>query len=354
MDERAPVMSHKVTLLPGDGIGPEVIAAAKRVVEATEAPIEWEELQAGSIALATLGTPLPDVVLESISRTGVALKGPITTPVGTGFRSVNVALRVALDLYANVRPIRSFPGVATRFENVDLVVFREATEDVYAGKERWIDGDTAETIKVISRGGSRRIARAAMEYARREGRHRVTCGHKANIMKLTDGLFLECAREVAADYPEIEFGDRIIDAMCMQLVLTPHEFDVLLLPNLYGDIVSDLASGLVGGLGLAPGANIGDRAAVFEPVHGSAPELAGQGAANPVATILSAAMMLRHLSETERAVAIEHSVERVLREGRHLTRDLGGSATTQEMTDAIIAGLDKSLTAISGDQTSGA
>lgn len=336
-------MSHKVTLIPGDGIGPEVIAAARRVVEATGAPIEWEELQAGATALAASGTPLPDEVLGSISRTGVALKGPITTPVGGGFRSVNVALRVALDLYANVRPIKSFPGVATRYENVDLVIFREATEDVYAGKERWIDGDTAETVKVITRSGSRRIARAAMEYARHEGRHRVICGHKANIMKLTDGLFLECAREVAADYPEIEFGDRIIDAMCMQLVLTPQEFDVLLLPNLYGDIVSDLASGLVGGLGLAPGANIGDRAAVFEPVHGSAPELAGQGAANPVATILSAAMMLRYLSETERALALERSVERVLHEGHHLTRDLGGSATTREITDAIIARLEENL-----------
>lgn len=335
-------MSHRVTLIPGDGIGPEVITAARRVVEATGAPVEWEVMQAGATALAASGTPLPDEVLRSISRTGVALKGPITTPVASGFRSVNVALRVALDLYANVRPIKSFPGVATRYEDIDLVIFREATEDVYAGKERWIDRDTAETLKVITRRGSRRIARAAMEYARREGRHRVTCGHKANIMKLTDGLFLECAREVAAGYPEIEFGDRIIDAMCMQLVLAPQEFDLLLLSNLYGDIVSDLASGLVGGLGLAPGANIGDRAAVFEPVHGSAPEIAGRGVANPVATILSAAMMLRHLGETARALAIEHSVEIVLLGGRHVTPDLGGSAATQEMTEAIMAQLGRS------------
>ncbi len=332
-------MSYRVTLIPGDGIGPEVVAMARRVVEACGAPIEWEEVRAGAETLASRGTPLPGEVLESIARNGVALKGPITTPVAGGFRSVNVALRVALALYANVRPIKSLPGVTARYQGVDLVIFREATEDLYAGRERHVDADTAETIKVITRSGSRRIARAAMEYARREGRRAVTCGHKANIMKLTDGLFLETAREVAADYPEIEFGDRIVDALCMWLVLAPEEFDVLLLPNLYGDIVSDLAAGLVGGLGLAPGANIGDRAAVFEPVHGSAPELAGRGIANPVATILSGAMMLRYLGDAARALAIERAVDKVLLAGRPLTPDLGGNATTQEMTDSIIAQL---------------
>lgn len=332
-------MSHRVTLILGDGIGPEVVLAAKRVLEATGAAVEWEQVQAGAEMLARCGTPLPDEVVESVRRTGVALKGPVTTPVASGFRSVNVGLRVALDLYANVRPVRTLPGVPARYAQVDLVIFREATEDLYAGKERWVNEDTAESVKVITRKGSERIARAAMEFARREGRRRVTCGHKANIMKLTDGLFLECARQVARDYPEVEFDDRIIDALCMQLVMAPEGFDVLLLPNLYGDIVSDLASGLAGGLGLAPGANIGDEIAVFEPVHGSAPELAGRGIANPIATILSGAMMLRHLEEAERAAAVEAAVAKVLAEGRVLTPDLGGTATTEQMVDAIIAAL---------------
>lgn len=332
-------MSHRVTLILGDGIGPEVVLAAKRVLEATGAAIEWEQVQAGAEMLARCGTPLPDEVVESVRRTGVALKGPVTTPVASGFRSVNVGLRVALDLYANVRPVRTLPGVPGRYDQVDLVIFREATEDLYAGKERWVNEDTAESVKVITRKGSERIARAAMEFARREGRRRVTCGHKANIMKLTDGLFLECARQVAREYPGVEFDDRIIDALCMQLVMAPERFDVLLLPNLYGDIVSDLASGLVGGLGLAPGANIGDEIAVFEPVHGSAPDLAGRGIANPIATILSGVMMLRHLEEAERAAAVEAAVAKVLAEGRVLTPDLGGTATTEQMVDAIIAAL---------------
>jgi len=331
-----------VTLIPGDGIGPEVVLAARRVIEATGVSIEWEEAQAGAEVLARRGTPLPDEVIESIRRTGVALKGPVTTPVGTGFRSVNVGLRIALDLYANVRPIRTLPSVPTRYPHVDIVIFREATEDVYAGKERWVDEDTAETIKIITRRGSERIARAAMEFARREGRHRVTCGHKANIMKFSDGLFLDCARAVARDYPEIQFDDWIIDALCMQLVMAPESFDVLLLPNLYGDIVSDLASGLVGGLGLAPGANIGDGIAVFEPVHGSAPGIAGRGIANPIATILSGAMMLRHLGEAQGAAVVEAAVTKVLAEGRVLTPDLGGTATTGEMADAIISALASS------------
>lgn len=335
-------MSHRVTLIPGDGIGPEVVLAARRVIEATGVSIEWEEAQAGAEVLARRGTPLPDEVIESIRRTRVALKGPVTTPVGTGFRSVNVGLRIALDLYANVRPIRTLPSVPTRYPHVDIVIFREATEDVYAGKERWVDEDTAETIKIITRRGSERIARAAMEFARREGRHRVTCGHKANIMKFSDGLFLDCARAVARDYPEIQFDDWIIDALCMQLVMAPESFDVLLLPNLYGDIVSDLASGLVGGLGLAPGANIGDGIAVFEPVHGSAPGIAGRGIANPIATILSGAMMLRHLGEAQGAAVVEAAVTKVLAEGRVLTPDLGGTATTGEMADAIISALASS------------
>jgi len=335
-------VSHRVTLIPGDGIGPEVVLAARRVIEATGVSIEWEEAQAGAEVLARRGTPLPDEVIESIRRTGVALKGPVTTPVGTGFRSVNVGLRIALDLYANVRPIRTLPSVPTRYPHVDIVIFREATEDVYAGKERWVDEDTAETIKIITRRGSERIARAAMEFARREGRHRVTCGHKANIMKFSDGLFLDCARAVARDYPEIQFDDWIIDALCMQLVMAPESFDVLLLPNLYGDIVSDLASGLVGGLGLAPGANIGDGIAVFEPVHGSAPGIAGRGIANPIATILSGAMMLRHLGEAQGAAVVEAAVTKVLAEGRVLTPDLGGTATTGEMADAIISALASS------------
>ena len=335
-------MSHRVTLIPGDGIGPEVVLAARRVIEATGVSIEWEEAQAGAEVLARRGTPLPDEVIESIRRTGVALKGPVTTPVGTGFRSVNVGLRIALDLYANVRPIRTLPSVPTRYPHVDIVIFREATEDVYAGKERWVDEDTAETIKIITRRGSERIARAAMEFARREGRHRVTCGHKANIMKFSDGLFLDCARAVARDYPEIQFDDWIIDALCMQLVMAPEGFDVLLLPNLYGDIVSDLASGLVGGLGLAPGANIGDGIAVFEPVHGSAPGIAGRGIANPIATTLTGVMMLRHLGEAQGAAVVEAAVTKVLAEGRVLTPDLGGTATTGEMADAIISALASS------------
>jgi isocitrate dehydrogenase (NAD+) len=333
---------HKVTLIHGDGIGPEVVAAARRVIEATGVDIEWEEVQAGAEMAKRLRTPLPDEVIESLRRTGIALKGPITTPVAGGFRSVNVGLRVALDLYANVRPIKTLPCVRGKHDRVDIVIFREATEDVYAGRERWVDENTAETVKVITRRGSERIARAAMEFARRERRRRVTCGHKANIMKFTDGLFLRCARSVARGYPDIQFDDRIIDALCMQLVMAPEAFDVLLLPNLYGDIVSDLASGLVGGLGVAPGANMGDGIAVFEPVHGSAPELAGLGVANPVATILSGAMMLSYLDERESAAAVEVAVSRVLTEGRWLTPDLGGSASTRQMTDAIVAALESS------------
>lgn len=335
-------MPYRVTLIPGDGIGPELVEAARRVVEATGVPIEWEVQEAGEAAMARLGTPLPEEVLESIRRTGVALKGPITTPIGTGFRSVNVALRKELGLYANLRPARTIPGVRTRFEAVDLVIVRENMEDLYAGIEHEvIPGVACESIKVITRPATERIVRFAFEYARQNGRRKVTAVHKANIMKLSDGLFLRVAQEVAASYPDIAFEDRIVDNMCMQLVQKPELYDVLVLPNLYGDIISDLASGLVGGLGVAPGANIGEKWAVFEPVHGSAPKYAGQNKANPTATILSAALMLRHLGQADAAERVEAAVRSVIAEGRWVTADLKPSpgdpsaAGTREMAQAI-------------------
>ena len=329
--------SYRVTLIPGDGIGPEITAATLKVLEATGVRFDWEEAVAGEEAISRSGTPLPDEVIESVRRNRVALKGPLTTPVGTGFRSVNVALRQALDLYANVRPARTYPGVFSRYERVDLIVVRENTEDLYAGVEHMVGEDAAESIKIITRKGSERIARFAFELARREGRRKVTAVHKANIMKCTDGLFLEVARKVAADYPDVEFEDRIVDNMCMQLVQKPHLYDVLVMPNLYGDIISDLCAGLVGGLGVAPGANIGTGGAIFEPVHGSAPKYAGQNKVNPMAMILSAAMMLNHLGETEAARRVHRALEEVLKEGKHLTYDLGGSATTSEFAGAIVS-----------------
>lgn len=331
--------THLVTLIPGDGSGPEVIAAAKRVVEAVGAPIEWDEMEAGAAMIEKYGTPLPDRVLDSIRRTGVALKGPITTPVGTGFRSVNVALRKTFDLYANVRPAKTLPGVATRFENVDLVIVRENTEDLYAGIEHMVGEDAAESIKLITRKGCERIVRYAFEYAVREGRKKVTAVHKANIMKCTDGLFLSVARQIAAEYPQIEFNDSIVDAMCMRLVMHPEDYDVLVCPNLYGDIVSDLCAGLVGGLGLTPSANIGEAGAIFEPIHGSAPDIAGQHKINPTAAILSAALMLAHLGEAEAAAKITQAVTAVIAEGKALTQDMGGNASTEEFADAVIAKL---------------
>src|SRR6266508_2223686 len=333
-------MSHRVTLIPGDGIGPELAEAARRVLDATGVPLEWEVVDAGEAVMAQFGTPLPDHVLESIKRNGVALKGPITTPVGAGFRSVNVTLRQALGLYANVRPVRSIPGVESRYEDVDLVIVRENTEDLYAGIEHMVGRDAAESIKIITREASERIARYAFEYAVANGRRKVTAVHKANIMKLSDGLFLESCRTIAAGYEgRIEFEDRIVDNMCMQLVQKPELYDVLVLPNLYGDIVSDLAAGLVGGLGVAPGANIGTEAAVFEPVHGSAPKYAGQDRANPTALILSGALMLRHMGELEAAQRVESALRVVIAEGRTLTRDLGGSAGTRGFADAIVSRL---------------
>jgi isocitrate dehydrogenase (NAD+) len=330
-------MPHRITLIPGDGIGPELAEATTRVLDATGIAFEWEVQEAGEATIASEGTPLPERVLESIRRNKVALKGPITTPVGSGFRSVNVGLRQALNLYANLRPARSMVGVQSRYEDVDLVIVRENTEDLYAGIEHMVGKDAAESIKIITRVASERIARFAFEYAVANGRHKVTAVHKANIMKLSDGLFLESCRTIAADYEgRIEFEDRIVDNMCMQLVQKPDLYDVMVLPNLYGDIVSDLCAGLVGGLGVAPGANIGEDGAVFEPVHGSAPKYAGLNRANPTALILSGALMLRHLGYPEQGERVEAAVRSVIAEGRTTTSDLGGNAGTSEFADAVI------------------
>ncbi|MEN8180403.1 MAG: isocitrate/isopropylmalate dehydrogenase family protein [Pseudomonadota bacterium] len=339
-------MTYRVTLIPGDGTGPEVTAATRRVLDATGIAFDWQVQEAGTDVMDAYGTPLPDHVLDSIRATKVALKGPITTPVGSGFRSVNVAIRQALDLYTNLRPARWMKGIRAPYENVDLVVVRENTEGLYAGIEHdVIPGQAAESIRIITRQASERIVRFAFDYARTNGRRQVTAVHKANILKATCGLFLQVAREVAAEYSDIEFSDRIVDNMCMQLIQRPHEYDVLVLPNLFGDIVSDLCSGLVGGLGVTPGANIGHDLAVFEPVHGSAPKYAGQNKVNPTATILSGVLMLRHLGEREAAERVEAAVATVIAEGRHVTYDLKPSRDdptavgTQEMADAIIASL---------------
>jgi isocitrate dehydrogenase (NAD+) len=339
-------MAYTVTLIPGDGTGPELIEATRRVLEATGVKFVWDVQDAGEGVMAKYGTPMPDHVLESIRRNKTALKGPITTPVGEGFRSVNVSLRKALDLYANLRPARTFPGVRTRYANIDLVVVRENTEDLYAGIEHWVIPDeAAESIKIITRRGTERIARYAFDYARANGRRKVTAVHKANIMKFTDGLFLHVSQQVAQGYPDIQFEDRIVDNMSMQLVQRPEEYDVLLCPNLYGDILSDLVAGLVGGLGIAPGANIGTAAAMFEPIHGSAPKYAGQNKVNPTATILSAALLLRHLGERAAAERVEDAVAAVIAEGKDVTYDLKPTRDdvtavgTVEMADAIIARL---------------
>jgi isocitrate dehydrogenase (NAD+) len=338
-------MAHRVTLIPGDGIGPELAAATKRVLDASGVEFEWEVVDAGEAVLAREGTPLPQSVLDSIIRNKVAIKGPITTPVGVGFRSVNVALRQTLGLYANLRPVRSIPGLVTRYENVDLVIVRENTEDLYAGIEHMVGPDAAESIKIITRAASERIARYAFEYAVANGRRKVTAVHKANIMKFSDGLFLESCRTIAAQYEgRIAFEDRIVDNMCMQLVQKPELYDVLVLPNLYGDIVSDLCAGLVGGLGVAPGANIGPDAAVFEAVHGSAPKYAGQNKANPTALMLSGVLLLRHIGEQAAAERVENAIRAVIAEGRTVTYDLGGSAGTSEFADAIVARLESVAT----------
>jgi len=330
-----------VTLIPGDGIGPEVTAATLRVLEAAGADLEWERHAAGAEAVERCGEPLPAAVLESIRRNGVALKGPVTTPVGKGFQSVNVQLRQKLDLYANLRPVRSLPSVPARFEGIDLVVVRENTEGLYKGLEHEVVPGVVESLKIITAAASTRIARFAFDYARANGRKRLTAVHKANIMKLSDGLFLSCFREVAAEYPELEADDRIIDNLCMQLVLQPERFDVLVLENLYGDIVSDLCAGLVGGLGLVPGANLGDGVAVFEAVHGSAPDIAGQNIANPLALIRSAILMLRHLGMDDVAERVRGALRAVIVERRIMTRDLGGTATTSGFADAVVAELGR-------------
>ena len=328
-------MTHTVTLIPGDGTGPELAKALEIVIGATGVDIEFERQDAGLDVMERYGTPLPDHVLESVRRNGVAIKGPITTPVGSGFRSVNVALRKSLDLYACLRPARSLTGVRSHYDDIDVVVVRENTEDLYAGIEHMVGDDAAESIKIITRKGSERIVRFAFEYARAHGRRKVTAVHKANIMKFTDGLFLRTAREVSEDYTDIEFEDRIVDNMCMQLVQKPELYDVLVLPNLYGDIVSDLCAGLVGGLGVAPGANIGDGVAVFEPVHGSAPKYAGQNKVDPTALLLSGVLMLEHLGEAQAGARMYKAVAEVIAEGKDVTYDLGGSAGTREMAEAI-------------------
>jgi len=328
-----------ITLLPGDGIGPEVTAATVRVLEAAGAKFEWEHHAAGAEALSRHGDPLPEEVLESIVRNRVALKGPITTPVGRGFQSVNVRLRRALDLYANLRPARTLPGVPSRFSGVDLVIVRENTEGLYSGIEHEVVPGVIESLKVITEKASLRVAQFAFDYARSHGRKRVTTVHKANILKLGDGLFLDCARRTAADFPEIAHDDRIIDNLCMQLVIRPETYDMLLLENLYGDIVSDLCAGLVGGLGVVPGANIGEVGAVFEAVHGSAPDIAGQNLANPLALMQSGVMMLRYLDLHEPADRIDAALAAVLAEPHLRTRDLGGEASTTEFTEAVVRAL---------------
>jgi isocitrate dehydrogenase (NAD+) len=356
-------VAHEVTLIPGDGTGPELTEATRRVLEATGVEFDWDVQQAGADVMDQFGgNPLPEQTLESIRRTGVAIKGPITTPVGGGFRSVNVGLRKALDLYAQVRPCKTYEGVRTRFEDVDLVIVRENTEDLYAGIEyeqgkpetveliEWIEaqggtlrhGDAGISIKPLSVSGTRRVVQFAFDYARRNGRRKVTAVHKANIMKFTDGLYLRVAREVAEENPDIAFDDRIVDNMCMQLVQRPNEYDVLVLPNLYGDIVSDLAAGMIGGLGMAPGANFGENAAIFEPTHGSAPKYAGQNKVNPIAMMLSGMLMLRHLDETEPAERLESAIADVIREGASVTYDMKPSRDdptavgTSQVADAII------------------
>lgn len=353
---------HTVTLIPGDGVGPEVIAAAKKCIEATGVKIKWEEVKAGAEVMEKTGTPLPEEVIDSICKNKVALKGPITTPVGSGFRSVNVALRKALDLYACLRPCKWYQGVQSRYSNINLVVVRENTEDLYAGIE-FVEGsaeteefikfvkekkkveikrDSGISLKPISRSASERIVRFAFEYAQKNGRKKVTAVHKANIMKYSDGVFLESARKVAQDFPKIGFEERIVDNMCMQLVQKPHLYDVIVAPNVYGDMLSDLCAGLVGGLGMAPGANIGDRTAIFEPTHGSAPKYAGLNKVNPTAAILSGMMMLRYLGEDGAAKKLEGAVAKVIAEGKHVTYDLKedprdpSAVGTKEMANAIV------------------
>lgn len=326
---------HRITLIPGDGIGPEIVAATVRIIEAAGVDIEWENQILGVQAQEKYGTTLPDETIDSIKRNKVALKGPQMTPVGKGFTSVNVGLRRALDLYANVRPVKALPNVECRYPNLDLVIVRENTEGLYAGLEHVVVPGVVESLKIITEKASTRIARYAFEFARDNGRKKVTAVHKANIMKVSDGLFLECFYNVAKEFPDIESDDKIIDNCCMQLVMRPEQFDVMVMENLYGDIVSDLCAGLIGGLGLAPGANIGELGAVFEAVHGSAPDIAGQGIANPTALLMSAIEMLRHIGERDAADRIQAAMLGVFADGKWITRDLGGTAKTNEFARAI-------------------
>src|SRR5215471_2186452 len=329
--------ARRVSVIPGDGIGPEVVGATVRVLQALDAPLEFEYWDAGAEAFKKHGTNLPRSTVESVMRTGVGLKGPTGTSIGTGPASANVALRKELDLYANLRPVRSVPNVKTRFENIDLVVVRENTEDLYAGLEHIVVPGVVESLKVITERASLRIARFAFEFARKQSRKKISAVHKANIMKLSDGLFLECCRRVAREYPEILYEEVIVDNLCMQLVINPNRYDVLLLENLYGDIVSDLCAGLVGGLGVVPGANLGERCAVFEAVHGTAPDIAGKGIANPTAMMLSAVMMLGWLDLPVEAERLERGLMRVYERKEARTRDLGGTASTQEFASAVVA-----------------
>src|SRR5246500_5995430 len=329
-------MTHKVTLIPGDGIGPEVTKATVRILEATGVKFEWETFAVGEDAYEKLGEYIPKELTESIERTRVALKGPVTTPVGGGFASINVALRKQFDLYANFRPIRNLPHIPTRYPDVDLIIVRENTESLYSGLEHEVVPGVVESLKIITEKASTRIARFAFAFARNEKRKKITAVHKANIMKMSDGLFLRCSRAVAKDYPEIIYGEHIVDNTCMQLVMNPYQYDMLVMENLYGDIVSDLCAGLVGGLGLVPGANFGHECAIFEAVHGSAPDIAGKNIANPTAVLRSALLMLRHLGEHEAALKIRNAIDHVYRDREQLTRDVGGKAGTFEFADAVI------------------
>jgi isocitrate dehydrogenase (NAD+) len=338
-------MRHKVTVIPGEGIGPEVAAATRRVIDAAGVQIEWEELAARTDSATEAGQLVNQAAIDSVRRNHVALKGPTSTAIAGGAPSVNVALRKTLDLYANLRPVKNLPGVKSRFENVDIVLVRENTEDLYSGLEHEVVPGVVESLKIITERASTRIARFAFEYAKRSGRKKIHAIHKANIMKLSDGLFLKSVRAVAERYNDIEYKELIVDNACMQMVLNPQQFDMLLLPNLYGDVMSDLAAGLVGGLGVVPSGNIGDESAMFEAVHGTAPDIAGKGLANPTALLMSGIMMLDHLGERPTARRIEAALERVYREGKHATRDLGGRATTQEFTDAVISALPIAATA---------
>jgi isocitrate dehydrogenase (NAD+) len=335
--------THKITLIPGDGIGPEVTNATVKILEAagkiTGASFEWHTHNAGADAFAKTGEYIPQALYDSVKENKVALKGPVTTPIGGGFTSINVTLRKKFDLYSNFRPVKSLPGIKTNYPNIDLVIFRENTEDLYAGLEVMINPDIAQSLKIITRKGSTRIAKSAFEYARKHGRKKVHAIHKANIMKMSDGLFLKCCKEVAAEYPEITYAEHIVDNTCMQLVMNPFQYDVILTENLYGDILSDLCSGLIGGLGLVPGANIGVDASIFEAVHGSAPDIAGQDKANPTALLQSAVLMLHHLEESATADLIQKALEAVYAEGKSTTRDVGGTSGTTAFADAVVAAL---------------